>query len=911
MPDHSRVRPEAGILNMTKTISNSYSTTYTLTDQYTTVLNTGTVSVSSGAAIYGPSSPSISWTVTNSGTLLSSAPFASGIKLLGTGANVTNNAGGIINAGSLGYAINIRNTGGTVVNYGAIGGTVDAYGVVLNGAGTVTNTGPSATIAAKTRAIYLNTGGAVTNGASATISGGYDGVWGRQGVSTLTNAGTIRGGTRSGIRLVSGAIVTNQAAAVITSTGVGADFTDTFFNGGATLTNYGTITGGSGQDAVKFRFGTLLNQGTIGAATAHYGVVFSAATASGTIINTGSSARISAGTRGIYLNDGGVVTNGSGAVISGGSIGIWARQAAATLTNAGSIHGGTGAGIQLVSGATVTNQAGGVISSGSGRGAYFTTTDIGLTGGATLINYGTIAGGSGQFAVVFRSGFANLLVDEPGAVFTGNVDGGNPLGGVSISTLELASAASAGTLSGLGTNYVDFAQVTIDAGATWDWTGNNTVALGVSLTDRGTLEAGALVNQYAIFDNASLTASELSGYGTVFVGSDSMLSLTGAVDPQSTIAMTGTGDVIDLGGLGNFTGTITGFGSTGIIDVKGIGLAKSAVKPVGNPQELQLFASTDGSGTPLFTFPNIASITGGEGVVLPNIKLVDDGHGGTVVACYLRGTRIRTDRGERPIECLAIGDLVVTQSGALAPVRWIGWRRYVLAQTEGHAAVLPVLIRAGAIADGLPRRALYVSPEHALYLDGLLVPARHLVNGVSIERQRGREVVEYFHLELARHDIVFAEGLPSESFVDCDSRTLFDNAHTCTGGGAPPWTFCAPRVEDGAALQAIRRRIDARAGIADDAAPGRLIGNLERLEGTCLEGWAQDAATPERPVQLDIIADGAIVARVLANRHRDDLAAAGLGSGRHAFRVPLTGGARRIEARRSGDGALLGVLHPG
>ena len=64
-----------------------------------------------------------------------------------------------------------------------------------------------------------------------------------------------------------------------------------------------------------------------------------------------------------------------------------------------------------------------------------------------------------------------------------------------------------------------------------------------------------------------------------------------------------------------------------------------------------------------------------------------------------------------------------------------------------------------------------------------------------------------------------------------------------------------------------------------------------------MEGWAQDAAAPERPVRLEIFADGVLAARVLANRHRDDLAAAGLGSGRHAFRVPLRERARATSRR--------------
>jgi hypothetical protein len=232
----------------------------------------------------------------------------------------------------------------------------------------------------------------------------------------------------------------------------------------------------------------------------------------------------------------------------------------------------------------------------------------------------------------------------------------------------------------------------------------------------------------------------------------------------------------------------------------------------------------------------------------------------------------------------------------------------MMAQTEAHDAMLPVLIRAGAIADGLPQRDLCVSPEHALYLDGVLVPARHLTNLKSILRRRDLEVVEYFHLELDAHAVIFAEGQPAETFVDCNSRALFDNPVSYTGGGTAAWSFCAQRVEEGEVLQVIRDRLNARAGIVHEGPPGPLVGNLERMDEGFVEGWAQDASMPERPVRLEIIADGTVAMRVLANRHRDDLRAAGLGSGRHAFRVPLPRTSRRLEARRADDGLCLGVL---
>ena len=186
----------------------------------------------------------------------------------------------------------------------------------------------------------------------------------------------------------------------------------------------------------------------------------------------------------------------------------------------------------------------------------------------------------------------------------------------------------------------------------------------------------------------------------------------------------------------------------------------------------------------------------------------------TVVACYLRGTMIATPQGERPIESLAIGDLVLTADGEARPIRWIGYRAYKTRFAHCNPDVIPVRIAAGAIADGVPSRDLFVSPLHAMSLDGVLVQAVNLVNGVTIATAMPAEQIEYFHIELAGHAVLLANGAPSESFVDDDSRMMFHNAldYAAMYPNAPhcPAVYCAPRVEDGPQLEAIRRRIAAR-----------------------------------------------------------------------------------------------------
>ncbi len=120
------------------------------------------------------------------------------------------------------------------------------------------------------------------------------------------------------------------------------------------------------------------------------------------------------------------------------------------------------------------------------------------------------------------------------------------------------------------------------------------------------------------------------------------------------------------------------------------------------------------------------------------------------------------------------------------------------------------------MADGVPARDLWVSPEHALYIDGKLVPAGLLANGATIRQVESVNRLEYFHIELEMHDVILAEGAPAETFVDCDNRFMFHNgdefAALYPDDTAAPWQFCAPRVEPGSAeLNAIRAALLARA----------------------------------------------------------------------------------------------------
>jgi hypothetical protein len=87
----------------------------------------------------------------------------------------------------------------------------------------------------------------------------------------------------------------------------------------------------------------------------------------------------------------------------------------------------------------------------------------------------------------------------------------------------------------------------------------------------------------------------------------------------------------------------------------------------------------------------------------------------------------------------------------------------------------PVRILAGAFAPGLPERDLLLSPDHALFIDGHLIEAKTLVNGVTVIVDKTIRHVTYHHIELARHDVVLAEGLPAETYLESGNRTMFES----------------------------------------------------------------------------------------------------------------------------------------
>ena len=612
---------------MSRTISNTITTGLTLVpgDTPLTIANTGVVSygVTGSTALYGPAGTT--WIVTNLGTI-SDTGAGWGVNFAADGTVINGRliAADVAANSAIGVYLSV---GGSVTNQS--GGTINWHNGVKasNVAATVVNAGRinlDSTSAAQ--GVLLNAGGSVTNQSGGVILG-YDSVLIQGGTSaSVVNAGSI-GAINRGIALDVSGSVTNLSTGTITSSGLapGGPVAGTAVSAGiykrVTLVNAGSIGANASYGVgIYFAYGQLVSNQAGGVITALNAVRLGR----GTVINAGSiGGNTTYGTGVSIASAGGIVTNQSGGTIAGQ---VAVKLNRGTVVNAGVIAGdAAGYGVSILGAVgTVTNQAGGAISGfvgvqfiggtatnagvitgytlsgygfgmrlfGRGTVSNLSTGTIRASTGVTLAsgileNAGTIVGVAGT-AVAFSATAANRVIVDPGAVFSGIVDGGNTIGATFASTLELASGASAGTLSGLGTQFVHFAAITIDSGASWTLGGTNTVATGSTFTDSGTLINSGTVTGSKIRLSGGALTNQASGlltvayvYGVAAGGTDTVvnagtiassaanaiyLAAAGNVSNAANGAIGGYGDGVKLKGVNatlNNLGRITGSAPAG------------------------------------------------------------------------------------------------------------------------------------------------------------------------------------------------------------------------------------------------------------------------------------------------------------------------------------------------------------
>jgi hypothetical protein len=348
---------------------------------------------------------------------------------------------------------------------------------------------------------------------------------------------------------------------------------------------------------------------------------------------------------------------------------------------------------------------------------------------------------------------------------------------------------------------------------------------GVNFDARGIVDPSVVIN---LVNGATFTATASDAFndGTIAL-SGGMANLADIGDLSNSTG-NAADQVVDMGGSGHgelllpdtaagLGLTIEGFGVDDEIGVAGISV-KSATYDAS--QHLNLFSGTNGTGSLLAQLTGVTLHTGLTATLGASQFSVVTNAVGTFIeltACFSGGTLISAERGEVAVEDLRVGDRICTVlDGKTELVIWIG-RRYIdCRQHPRPQQVWPIRIATGAFGPGRPRCDLWLSPDHAVYVGDALIPIKYLVNGTSIT-QVINDAITYYHVELPRHNIVLANGLPAESYLDIGDRRSFEN---CNGTVALHPDFasriweaegCAPLVVAGPKLAAARRWVSALA----------------------------------------------------------------------------------------------------
>jgi hypothetical protein len=446
-------------------------------------------------------------------------------------------------------------------------------------------------------------------------------------------------------------------------------------------------------------------------------------------------------------------------------------------------------------------------------------TTLHITRGTAINNHGEITGWyelasgvAGYTADVVDNGSGTLTVDNFVTVTDPDATGGIEPYGINDSGDLVGGLSLAGSPAGFR-----------DIGGTFT---NVVVPDAVNTTLWGTDDSGDFVGDIAT------AAGAVDGYVATSSGS-SPFTIPGDGTTEYTFAYGINDSQVIVGSYTDTNGSIHGYidagvtittldvpGADGITEAYGInnsGQVSGAYEAA--PGDFVPFMYQDGTYT-LYTnvqaaqFTNVGINDSGQLIGTALVGHTDQGFIiNAVAACYRSGSRISTVAGMVAVEDLREGDVVRTHAGGTAAITWIGHRHIDCRRHVAPRQVWPVRIRASTFGEGRPRRDLFLSPDHAVYVDGALIPIKYLINEDSIAQVPTDEVT-YYHVALPCHDVLLAEGLPAESYLDIGDRSGFADGdgpmarypdfavRTWDAGG------CAPLVVTGPGLEAVRRRVD-------------------------------------------------------------------------------------------------------
>jgi hypothetical protein len=369
--------------------------------------------------------------------------------------------------------------------------------------------------------------------------------------------------------------------------------------------------------------------------------------------------------------------------------------------------------------------------------------------------------------------------------------------------------------------------------------GTTTITAGSTIVSPGLDDTFAIESGATLIFPSTLTALGVDNYD-IQSGATNVTFVLPQIANFSTLLESNPLNPSSTGYVNNFgssdTILIEGFSATDISGttlVPGFNVSGTPVTEV----QFTLQNPTDGTETQIIDLGFAPTVSSESDIHFTNVTTTINGTvvtGVELTVCFLPGTRLLGTKGETAVESLNPGDHLITANGAIRPVRWIG-RRSIDATRHPHPeTVWPIRIEAGAIADGLPARTLHISPDHALFIDGALIPAKALINGRSIVQER-RDSFTYYHIELDSHDILLAEALPVESYLDTGNRNFFDGSEAVTvlhpdfAQTMRVEAGCAPFMETGDLVHAARARILARLAsptMSPDAQPAAISAGL-------------------------------------------------------------------------------------
>lgn len=654
----------------------------------------------------------------------------------------------------------------------------------------------------------------------------------------VVNGGSVTDSGGLAIGVGGTAIVTVEAGGTFAATGTNAFTIGNFEGGTAQLTvNHGLFsTSGAELEIGNAGNASMLveNAGTVVTSLSGIGTAADITTttslqANVTVTGTGSVWDIAAPNASLAVGD-----DGTGMLaVSGGGV---VHDTGALSAGGGQTDGAPTSGVGTVSigtGSTLT--ANGIT---LGTGAYEFS-----TGNATMIVSGAGAevNDTGQAIIGNQAGFGTLQIGD-GGIFTattviiadssfveGHILPGSGAVTVADGTLN-AGAIDVGLqqyASPVGYENTD-ASMTIDAGGVVA-AASIALARGVTMAG-GTLESSTAITTPSVF---ALFAGEVDGYGTVIapavdtslVASGGTLEFTGsilaagatiegiaalqldnAIGSGATVVFSGAQESLILGGP-QITDTIAiDTLQAGDQIVFNNGVTVSGEQWLGNGT-LDVFTS---GGTYAFTNVTLAE---GTPPIFSNTANAVELVGVEFVSCFAAGTRIATPAGQKSVEDLAVGDMVLTVlDGMPQPIVWIGHREVNCARHPKPQSVWPVRIAAGAFGRGLPSSVLWLSPDHSIYVDEVLIPVKYLINGSTIVQVRRRSIT-YYHIELPDHDAVLAEGLATETYLDTGDRSNFANAGDAVAlfpdFSIHKWEAdgCAELIVNGPRFEAVRTRL--------------------------------------------------------------------------------------------------------